>query len=82
MEIIQILVCFLHGKPSMVNTQILSQTLLINNYLLWKQEFKCPSSFNPNHLNTARARGGVGKRSGNEVRLGIYIVKLKDQKKW
>ena len=80
MEII--LVCFLHGKPSMVNTQTLSQTLLINNYLLWKQEFKCPSPYNPNHLNTARAPGGAGKRSGNEVRLGIYIVKLKDQKKW
>ena len=78
MEIIQKLVCFLHGKPSMVN----SQTLLINNYLLWKQEFKCPSPFNLNHLNTARARGGVGKRSGSEVRFGIYIVKLKDQKKW
>ena len=33
-------------------------------------------------LDTARARDGAGKRSGNEVRLGKYIVKLKDQKKW
>ena len=85
MEIIQILVCFLHGKPLMVNTQILSKTLLINDYLLWKQNSNVPPppirTIFKWFKNTARARGEAGKRSGNEVKLGTYIVKIKRSKK-
>lgn len=46
-----------------------------------KTRIQMSSPSNPNHLNTARARGEAGKRYGNEVRLGTYIVKIKRSKK-